>query len=344
MFQCRGVQLNAPTRKCMMKFLHNMLILLSVLLMVQSLGILTVAAAPAPAHDPVIMKESDQFYLFTTGQGISISRSSDLVNWQYARRVFNKAPDWTFKEIPEFKGVLWAPDIAFVNGHYFLYYSVSTFGSNLSCIGLAVNETLNPQDPRYKWDDLGIVIQSTPADDFNAIDPNFIQTDDGRAWLSFGSFWTGIKLVELDSATGKPLSNPPDLIALASRPGVEYNPIEAPFIFKHGDYYYLFVSWDFCCQKVKSTYNIRVGRAKEIAGTYFDKDGKSMLEGGGTLVLEGAGDMHGPGHNAVIRNGKQDLLVHHMYDGTRGGMAVLQIRPIYWDADGWPIVGDPLGK
>lgn len=336
--------MNAPTRKCMMKFLHNTLILLSVLLLVHAFGILTVAAAPAPAHDLVIMKEGDQFYMFTTGQGISVSRSSDLVNWQYSGRVFNKAPDWTFKEVPEFKGALWAPDIAFVNGTYFLYYSVSTFGSNRSCIGLAVNEKLNPQDPRYQWEDRGLVITSTSADDFNAIDPNFIQTDDGRAWLAFGSFWTGIKLIELDPATGLPLKNPPDMIALASRPGVEYNPIEAPFIYQHGAYYYLFVSWDFCCQKVKSTYNIRVGRANEITGAYLDKDGKPMLEGGGTLVLEGAGDMHGPGHNAVIRDGDRDLLVHHIYDGTRGGMAVLQIRPITWDADGWPIAGEPLGQ
>ena len=302
------------------------------------------AAAPAPAHDPAIMQEGNQFYMFTTGQGISVSRSNDLVAWQYAGRVFNKIPEWTFKEVPEFKGHLWAPDIAFVNGKYFLYYSISTFGSNLSCIGLAVNETLNPQDPRYQWEDRGLVIKSTSADDFNAIDPNFIQTDDGRAWLSFGSFWTGIKLIELDPATGMPLKNPPEIIALASRPGVEFNPIEAPFIYQHGDYYYLFVSWDFCCQSVRSTYNIRVGRAKDITSTYLDKDGKSMLEGGGTLVLEGAGDMHGPGHNAVIRNGDQDLLVHHVYDGTRGGMAVLHIRPLAWDADGWPIAGEPLGQ
>ena len=327
-----------------MKYVLRNTMLLFVLLMVDSLGILTAEAAPAPAHDPVIMKEGARYYMFTTAQGISVNLSDDLLKWQYAGRVFNKIPEWTFKEAPEFKGHLWAPDIAFVNGTYFLYYSVSTFGSNRSCIGLAVNETLNPQDPRYKWEDRGLVITSTPAEDFNAIDPNFIQTDDGRAWLSFGSFWTGIKLIELDPATGMPLKNPPDRIALASRPGVEYNPIEAPFIYKHGEYYYLFVSWDFCCQKVKSTYNIRVGRAKEITGVYLDKDGESMLEGGGMLVLEGAGDMRGPGHNAVIRNGDQDLLVHHVYDGTRGGMAVLHIRPLTWDADGWPIAGEPLGQ
>ncbi len=324
--------------------LCRVIILLFLLFAVNSAEVLTAAAAPAPAHDPVIMKEGEQYYMFTTGQGVSIGKSDDLVTWQYAGRVFNKVPAWTFEEVPEFEGHLWAPDIAFINGKYFLYYSVSTFGRNLSCIGLAVNETLNPQDSRYQWEDRGLVIKSTPADDFNAIDPNFIQTDDDRAWLSFGSFWTGIKLIELDPATGMPLKNPPDFVALASRPGVEYNPIEAPFIYKHGEYYYLFVSWDFCCQKVKSTYNIRVGRAQEITGAYLDKDGKPMLDGGGTLVLEGAGDMHGPGHNAVIRNGDQDLLIHHMYDGKRGGMAVLQIRPITWDADGWPVIGEPLGE
>jgi arabinan endo-1,5-alpha-L-arabinosidase len=67
-----------------------------------------------------------------------------------------------------------------------------------------------------------------------------------------------------------------------------------------------------------------------------------MLEGGGTIVLQSAGDMHGPGHNSILRDGDAEYLVHHMYDGRHGGVPVLQIRPLTW-SEGWPVVGEPLG-
>ncbi len=299
-------------------------------------------AFPPTAHDPAIIKQGEYYYLFTTSHGIAINQSLDLIRWDYAGAVFQPAPAWASEQVPKFDGNIWAPDISFVNGQYYLYYSISSFGKNQSRIGLAVNTTLDPKDPNYQWIDRGPVIASESYNDYNAIDPNLVRDAEGRYWLSFGSFWSGIKLTEIDPATGAPLSDPPELIPLASRPGVQYNPIEAPFIISKNGYYYLFVSFDFCCRGLQSTYKIAVGRAENITGPYLDRDGNDMLTGGGTIVLEGSDDYAGVGHNAVLQEGDQDWLVFHAYTVKRGGMALLQIRPIIWTEDDWPTVGEPL--
>jgi arabinan endo-1,5-alpha-L-arabinosidase len=302
-----------------------------------------VPALPTPAHDPAIIKEGDWYYLFTTGPGITVQRSRDLVTWLVVGQVFRDLPTWMYDEVPRFDGTIWAPDISFVKGRYLLFYAVSSFGSNQSVIGLATNATLDPKSPSFRWVDHGKVIGSLPGkDDWNAIDPNLAWDEAGRYYLVFGSFWDGIKMAAIDPDTGKLLQDPPELISLARRPGVTYDPIEAPFIFRHAGMYYLFVSFDFCCRGINSNYKIAVGRSSSITGPYADRDGKPMTEGGGTIVLHSYDDVHGPGHNAALHDGQHDWLVHHMYDGTRGGMAVLQVRPITWTADGWPTAGPPL--
>jgi arabinan endo-1,5-alpha-L-arabinosidase len=303
-----------------------------------------VPSIPTPAHDPAIIKQEDWYYLFTTGPGITIQRSRDLLSWAVIGSVFRTPPDWTYKEVPRFDGTVWAPDISLVNGRYFLYYAVSSFGSNQSWIGLATNVTLDPKSTIYHWVDNGKVIGSLPwKDDWNAIDPNLAWDDSGHYYLVFGSFWDGIKMAAIDPDTGKLLKDPPDLISLARRlPSVADDPIEAPFVFRHGGLYYLFVSFDFCCRGIRSDYKIAVGRSASLTGPYLDRDGKPMTEGGGTIVLQSYDDVHGPGHNAALQDGTHDWLVHHMYDGTRGGMAVLQVRSIAWSADGWPVAGPPL--
>jgi arabinan endo-1,5-alpha-L-arabinosidase len=291
-------------------------------------------------HDPFIIKEGEFYYLFATGQGIPIQRSTNLVNWDYAGQVFQRIPDWTTKEVSGFTGRIWAPSVSFVNGKYFLYYSISLFGQNRSCIGLAVNDTLDQKNPAYKWTDLGKVIESFPdKDNWNAIDPNLANDDKGHYYLSFGSFWDGIKMIEIDPLTGKPAKSSKGLISLAKRPGI--TAIEAPFIFHRNGYYYLFVSFDFCCRGVGSTYHIFVGRSEKVKGPYVDKNGRDMREGGGTLVLDGYGDYHGPGHNMVLKDGGTDFLVYHAYYAKRGGVSVLQICPIIWPDDGWPLAGEP---
>jgi arabinan endo-1,5-alpha-L-arabinosidase len=107
---------------------------------------------------------------------------------------------------------------------------------------------------------------------------------------------------------------------------------------RHGEYYYQFVNWGWCCRGVKSTYNMRVGRAKEITGPYLDRDGKDLLKGGGTLLLETDGRFIGPGHAGILRDGERDLLSYHFYDRDANGRAALAIRTLEWDADGWPRV------
>ena len=132
-------------------------------------------------HDPCIIKEKNTYYLFSTGRGIRIRTSTDLIQWNMRGRVFDATPEWTLTEVPGSRGYYWAPDISFFNGKFHLYYSVSTFGSRRSCIGLATNMTLNPQDKNYRWVDEGKVIESRRSDDWNAIDPNILLDETGRS-------------------------------------------------------------------------------------------------------------------------------------------------------------------
>jgi GH43 family beta-xylosidase len=291
------------------------------------------------AHDPVIIKQGDRWYIFTTGVGIRIKRSENGTHWENIGKMFRSQPDWHRQMVPQNDGNLWAPDIFYHQGKYYLYYSISSFGSNTSVIGLATNVALDPHDPSYEWVDEGVVIESTRTDDYNAIDPNVIQDKAGSLWLSFGSFWSGIKLVSLDPETMKPAADS-TLHSIASRPG--RTAIEAPFIIERNGYYYLFVSFDYCCRGASSTYRIMVGRSQEITGPYVDRDGNGMMEGGGSLIDKGDDRWKGPGHNAVYQQGDSAILVNHAYDKLNNGRATLQIRPLYWDADGWPTL--TLGK
>lgn len=306
-------------------------------------------------HDPVMAKQGDVYYLFCTGQGISIWSSKDLTSWKREKPVFAEAPKWAVEAIPTFKGHIWAPDISFYNGKYYLYYSVSAFGKNTSAIGLATNTTLDPSSADYKWIDHGKVIQSFPGKtNWNAIDPNIIADKKGIPYMSFGSFWDGLKLVKLTQDRMKIAENPDDLQTIASRklkpgtenpPSVDDNPkdaggnaIEAPFIFKKGKYYYLFASTDYCCKGSKSTYKMIVGRSKKITGPYKDKNGVSMAHAGGTLLMEGGKEWYGVGHNSVYNFDGKDYLIFHGYDASDAGKSKLRIETLGWDTKGWPFV------
>ncbi len=297
-----------------------------------------VAGKIRQVHDPVIIKTEDAYYLFCTGPGIPVRKSVDLINWDMANpvRVFGKNPEWTQELIPG-SSDFWAPDIAYYNGKYHLYYSVSTFGKNRSLIGLATNVTLNKEDDAFEWVDEGVVIESHATDDYNCIDPNFVLDADGNPWLSFGSFWTGIKMLRLDPETAKATDDDPTLYALAQR-SVNEGAVEAPFIMRKGDFYYLFVSFDFCCRGVDSTYHVVVGRSENITGPYLDRDGRDMTEGGGTQVTFPTEQWRGPGHNSILQEGDSDYIVYHAYDADYGGMPTLRIDALTWDDDGWPSI------
>lgn len=287
-------------------------------------------------HDPsTIVKCKEEYWIFYTGRDIRSYRSKDLIKWETGPVVFSNAPSWVVDAVPSNRGGhdFWAPDVIHVGDRYLLYYSVSSFGKNTSAIGLVTNPTLDPNDPRYQWTDQGMVIQSSPRDDFNTIDPALFQDKDGSLWMPFGSFWGGIKMIQLDAKTGKRLAPDSPVYALA-----HYDSIEAPFLYRHDGKYYLFVNWGFCCRGTNSTYEIRVGRSDQVTGPYRDREGKDLLLGGGSLVLGTEGEFVGPGHAGILEEPGQFWFGYHFYNAAQRGMSTYAIRPLHWDAAGWPVI------
>ncbi len=294
-------------------------------------------------HDPVMAKDGNTYYLFSTGPGITFYSSTDLTSWTPAGRVFPKDPSWARRVAPTFDGHVWAPDVIQANGKFYLYYSVSGFGKNTSAIGVTVNKTLDPKSPSYKWEDQGIVLESVPnRDNWNAIDPNVVFDDKGTPWMTFGSFWSGIKIVKL-APDMVHLAEPQEWKALATHgPDSDETPndIEGPFIFKKNGYYYLFASWGLCCRGKNSTYRTVVGRSKSVTGPYLDRNGKDMAKGGGSLVIDRNKDFSGVGHNSAYTFNGKDYLVVHAYEAADNYQQKLKMLEMKWDRDGWPVV-DP---
>lgn len=298
------------------------------------------------AHDPVMIRQDNRYYLFCTGNGITVWSSADRQQWKREAPVFDKPPAWAVAAIPRFRGHIWAPDISYHNGLYYLFYAVSAFGKNTSCIGLATNKTLDPSSRDFKWTDHGKVIQSVPGRDmWNAIDPNLVLDTSGTPWLAFGSFWNGIKLARL-SAGMDALSDPEKWYTIAARKRSAAiadtlagdAAIEAPFIYRKGKYYYLFVSFDYCCRGEKSDYKVMVGRGEAVTGPYLDREGRPMEQGGGTTVVTGNKDWHGAGHNAVYQWDEKEYMILHGYDAKDSGRAKLIIKELDWDKEGWPLM------
>ena len=284
-------------------------------------------------HDPALIESDGVFYLWQTGRNVPAKTSTDLMRWQAAPSAFGSNPSWVAREVPEASD-LWAPDVSFFGGKFHLYYSASSFGSNYSCIGHATRDTL----ANGSWSDQGFVVCSNHGsnDDWNAIDPNVVVDREGTPWLSFGSFWSGVKAVELDASGARKGS---EVHALAQRDGG--GAIEAPFIVWRCGYYYLFLSFDRCCQGTSSTYNVRVGRSENVLGPYVDKAGKALREGGGTELIKADSRWRGPGHNAVLFSGDRAYIVYHAYDSQQNGAARLRISELAWDDQAWPVAAGP---
>ena len=295
-------------------------------------------------HDPVIAFENGKYYIFSTGFGVSTMISSDLKNWEQGKPVFNQPPQWAVERIQQYRGHTWAPDIIKLNGKWYLYYSCSSFGKNISAIGVAVNNTLDQLSPDYEWKDLGMVIASDRSSNYNCIDPNVVVDNDGNPWMTFGSFWDGIQLVKL-KADMKTIDSQPITIARHANPeavkeeGIEANnnEIEAPFIIKNGKYYYLFASAGLCCRGLRSTYHTIVGRAKKITGPYYDMKHKKMLKGGGTTIVGNNEKYAGVGHNGITKVGEEWIFVAHGYERALNGQSKLVLKHLTF-ANGWPII------
>jgi arabinan endo-1,5-alpha-L-arabinosidase len=305
----------------------------------------TLTGDTAPILDPSVFRAGATYYLFTTdviGQpptpSLPIRCSIDKTAWSACGSVFPAGvPSWVKRAAPGILG-LWAPDISYWDGLYRVYYSGSTLYSQRSVIGFATNVTLDPSDPRYKWVDHGEVLASEPGDDFNAIDPSIFLDDDGRVYLNYGSYWSGIKQIELDRATGQvqPGAARHDL---ATRPGVPNNPIEGASVVKHGGFYYLFVSVDYCCNATAADDNYKeaFGRASSPNGPYFDTSGTPMLQGGGTVILNRDAVWNAPGGATAYIDPQtgESLLVFHALKMTEGGARYGWVKPLAWQ-NGWP--------
>ena len=288
---------------------------------------------PPRVHDPsTIVREGTNFLVFSTGKGIFARRSTDLVTWTNAPSIFPELPP-SVRRLPfKHRGWLWAPEVIRVGERWLLFYSISEFGKNTSAIALASNETLDPADKKYSWRDDGVVVASVRTNDFNAIDPAAFRDDDGKLWLAFGSFWSGVWLMELDARTGRLATTNQVRLAWSKA-------IEAASIVKHGADYFLFVNWGSCCHGTNSTYEIRVGRSSAVTGPYRDRLGRDMCAGNGEPFLQTDGRFVGPGHAGVLRDGTNEFVSFHFYDATRGGAATLGVRRLDWDTNGWPQAG-----
>jgi arabinan endo-1,5-alpha-L-arabinosidase len=281
------------------------------------------------AHDITIVKTTSGSYLGAyTADNIMLKTSTDRTTWRDVGPAFPNGAPWTTTYTGGAKN-LWAPDLSYHNGRYYLYYSASTFGSSRSAIFLATSTT----GASGSWTDQGLVIESAANSNFNAIDPNLVVDAQGRWWLSFGSFWSGIKMVALNPSTGKRSDS--NMLSLATRPDNKENAIEAPYITRRGNYYYLWVSFDYCCKAQSSTYRIMVGRSTSVTGPYVDRDGRQMMNGGGTQVLASHDSIHGPGHPSVFTDTDADVLAYHYYNNA--GTAQLGINLIRYDND-WPVI------
>ena len=308
-----------------------------------ALAVVAFGVTPASAlegmigvHDPSTVAVCDgNYYVFGTGRGISVLTSSNGFNWQRSGRVFDRIPDSVKAFVPKNDGQgVWAPDIIRLNGEYYLYYSISSWGQYVSAVGLLTSPTLNTNAANFKWTDRGMVVHSSEGEDLNAIDPGVIQAPDGTLWICYGSYHGNIELVELDPQTGLRIATNSPVTIIA-------NQSEAADIIFHAGYFYLFVNHGGCCQGSNSTYNIRVARSPKVTGPYLDRHGENLAQGAGTLFLAAAGKQIGPGHfGLLVDDGVEKFSCHYEAELGRDGRSILDIRPLLWTVDGWPMPGD----
>lgn len=319
---------------------------------------------PGGIHDPSsIIKCKDKYWIFGTGDGIAAKYSKDMVTWTDGPTPFTNGafPSWITKyaktSTATFEGFFWAPDIIYMNGKYYLFYSASVWGTTSSCIGAVVNQTLEPTDANYKWEDLGDLGISSPRSGWriNAIDPALMRGPDNRIWLTYGSFnRDGILITEIDSITAKPKGSTVS-VANSWTGGSAYGEGEGGATFYRDGYYYLVYNKGGCCAGIGSSYYMVIGRSVSPQGPFKDKDGKALrienATSGGTLFFRhddarALDDRYyGPGHFGLFSESGNDYVSFHYYNpngyypneavGNKGG-PTLGYAMLNWGEDGWP--------
>ncbi|WP_160675467.1 family 43 glycosylhydrolase [Clostridium sp. C8-1-8] len=299
-------------------------------------------------HDPSIYKDGDWYYVFSTdykvggptGVGLQVRKSKDLITWQWVGRVFSEIPAAAKAWAPKAEN-MWAPDVTKVNDTYYLYYTVSEFGSNNSFIGLATSKSL--EGP---WTDQGEVYKTKGGvSKDNALDPNIVTDANGDLHLVYGSYFGGIFVSKIDKNTGKLVT--PGQGKQIGATGNRKN-MEAPYVIYNPQFkkYYLFMSYD----DLATDYNVRVGWSDSIDGPYTDFNGRSLLDTTspnlydigtkfiGSYAFGNDPGWIAPGHNSVLNDNGDFYLVHHARGGADKNWAYLQVRKIVWTEDGKPMV------
>lgn len=269
-------------------------------------------------HDPSTVVQSDgKWYTFGTRGGGLVSEDG-----------------WTWSYGPVRPGGGVAPDVIKIGDRYYVAYAVGGGGLNgghASDVKVMWTKSLDPSSPDFEYHDVGVVASSDGIENNDAIDPAFLLVD-GRLWLSYGTYFGTIRIVELDPSTGQRL------------PGNEAVDIaidmEATALLHRDGWYYLLGTHGTCCDGPNSTYNIRVGRSRNVLGPYVDHMGVPLLRGGGKLVADARGRMIGAGHFGLIDlgGGMEKFSMHYEADMDRSGRSVLAIEPLLW-RDGWPVRG-----
>jgi arabinan endo-1,5-alpha-L-arabinosidase len=271
-------------------------------------------------HDPsTVAYDNGKYYTFGTGSGGLIS---DDGGWT-----------WHSGAVRTGGGV--APDIIKIGDKYVVAYAVGgggMSGGHASNVKTMWTKTLDPKSPDFEYHDDSVVASSDGVEDADAIDPAFLYAE-GHLWLSYGTYFGFIRMIELDPKTAKrlPTSKPVDVAI----------DMEATDMMYRDGWYYLVGTHGTCCDGANSTYNIRVGRSRRPTGPYVDNEGIPLLKGGGKLVVA-ASDRHiGPGHFGLLDLGDdvQKFSCHYEADLDRSGRSILDIRPLLWK-DGWPVGGD----
>ncbi|WPP52108.1 arabinan endo-1,5-alpha-L-arabinosidase [Catalinimonas niigatensis] len=307
------------------------------------------------SHDPSILKEGRFFYSYGTDvafgheirPGIQIRRSINLVEWEFVGWVFNTLPPEGARFIRQNGGEpnnsLWAPYIQKVGDEYRLYYSLASNTPRLSVIGLATSD-----DPRGPFRERGVVVTSQDNNSIqtNAIDPSVIIDQNGKHWMYYGSAWDGIYVLELDPDTGLAVRNGDKGKRIAQRAftgGRVNGNIEGPEITYNETFnkYYLFIAYDW----LETKYNVRVGRADQPEGPFYDYLGRDMNQENDDVPMilapyqfSGHSGWQGVSHPAVFAHEGQYYMAHQGRPGANPFYMVLHVRQMYWTEEGWPLV------